>query len=421
MAATASNEFRTQWTQPSDTFSVLLIVGGDVIQLTLANLTGCVITPIAFSFGWVAYAITAALGAMSDNRLISCRPEVPVKVFNLKTGYGRDNQSWLLSRLVKTYDTWMLAEARKAVDKLREEAAERMPDNPPQKDQTIGLCVTVYTWDSKAGMPSLDYIWWSGLVVTAVQLGVAAIPLALRGNWAIFLAAISGTLLAYASASLPYWREEKYHSRRDRRRKNFALTKGQGSQHVIIMMDAEDKKTGESLGLDLEDLAAGHAPEMRFTRIWTVILAALWMVFLITCTGIVSDTWYLLAVGGLGMLHNLMAAGVARQPQAMGLPINNNPTGQQCQPEVFAKRKVMWTLMELEKVHSGFGKALLPEFFPGPLMDWEQEWWEVREQERRAKLNKKTKLEMREDLSKAKESEKENDLVKKKEPGSIDV
>ncbi|KAG6354187.1 hypothetical protein INS49_004791 [Diaporthe citri] len=74
-----------EWTQPSDTFSVLLIVGGDVIQLTLANLTGVMVTPITFSFGWVAYAITATLGAMSDNRHISCRPEVPVKVLNLET------------------------------------------------------------------------------------------------------------------------------------------------------------------------------------------------------------------------------------------------------------------------------------------------------------------------------------------------
>lgn len=77
-------------------------------------------------------------------------------------------------------------------------------------------------------------------------------------------------------------------------------------------MDAEDSKTGEPLGLDLEDLAAGHAPKMQFTRILTVLLTALWMVFLVTYTGIVSDTWYLLAVGGLGIMHNLVAAGVAR-------------------------------------------------------------------------------------------------------------
>lgn len=64
-----------------------------MIQLALANLTGAFVTPIAFSFGWVAYAITAVLGAIGDNRLISCAPEIPVKVFDLRSGYGRDNSS----------------------------------------------------------------------------------------------------------------------------------------------------------------------------------------------------------------------------------------------------------------------------------------------------------------------------------------
>lgn len=394
MASAAINEFRIQWTQPSDTFSVLLIVGGDVIQLTLANLTGGIVTPIAFSFGWVAYAITAALGAMSNNRLISCAPEVSIKVFNLETSYGRSNQSWLLGRLFKTYDTWMPAEVRTAVDSLKWEVADTTPHRSLRKDSTIGLCVSVYTWSGEAGRPSLDYVWWSGLLVSAVQLGVAAVPLARRGNWAIFLAATSGTLLAYASASLPHWREEKFQARRNREKKQnkyFALTRGQGSQHVIIVMDAEDIDNGGS-GLDLEDMAAGHAPEMQFTRVWTVVLAALWMAFLITCTGIVSDTWYLLAVGALGMLHNLVAAGVARRPQAMGLPITlycsrNEATGQQYKPQIFAEKKVMWALMELEMTHKGFGKALLSEFFPGPLRAWEQEWWWGHEQNRRGKLN----------------------------------
>lgn len=391
MAAAAINEFRTQWTRPSDTFSVLLIVGGDVIQLTLANLTGGIVTPIAFSFGWVAYAVTAALGAMSNNRLISCAPEVSIKVFNLETSYGRNNQSWLLGRLFKTYDTWMPVDVRKAVDKLKRKVAATAPNRPLRKDSTIGLCVSVYTWSGEAGRPSLDYVWWSGLLVSAVQLGVAAVPLALRGNWAIFLAATSGTLLAYASASLPHWREEKFQARRDgekKQKKHFALTRGQGSQHVIIVMDSE---TG-GWGLDLEDLAGGHAPEMHFTRVWTVVLAALWMAFLITCTGIVSDTWYLLAVGALGMLHNLVAAGVARRPQAMGFPVTlycsrNEATGQQYQPQIFAEKKVMWTLMELEMIHKGFGKALLSEFFPGPLRAWEKDWWWGHEQNRRGKLD----------------------------------
>jgi hypothetical protein len=47
----ASGEFRKQWTTPSDVFTVLLIVGGDVVARALAQLVGSSFTPVAFSFG----------------------------------------------------------------------------------------------------------------------------------------------------------------------------------------------------------------------------------------------------------------------------------------------------------------------------------------------------------------------------------
>ena len=93
----------TQWTEPGDIFSILLILGRDVIQLALTALTGHIITPVAFSFGWVAYAISALLSAIGENRLIQCPPEMPLLAINLKSGYARANQSWLLARLLKTY------------------------------------------------------------------------------------------------------------------------------------------------------------------------------------------------------------------------------------------------------------------------------------------------------------------------------
>ena len=47
----AADQLRTQWILPSDVFSVLLILGGDVIARALAQLTGSGLTPVAFSFG----------------------------------------------------------------------------------------------------------------------------------------------------------------------------------------------------------------------------------------------------------------------------------------------------------------------------------------------------------------------------------
>ena len=46
-----SQEFWSQWKNPGDVFSVLLILGGDVVGRALAQVTGSPITPVAFSFG----------------------------------------------------------------------------------------------------------------------------------------------------------------------------------------------------------------------------------------------------------------------------------------------------------------------------------------------------------------------------------
>lgn len=53
-----------QWRNPGDILSVLLLVGPDVIKLAIAQLSGRFITPVAFSFGWVAYAPAALLSSL---------------------------------------------------------------------------------------------------------------------------------------------------------------------------------------------------------------------------------------------------------------------------------------------------------------------------------------------------------------------
>jgi hypothetical protein len=46
-----SGEFSDQWKHPGDVFSVLLILGGDVVGRALAQLVGGWLTPPTFSFG----------------------------------------------------------------------------------------------------------------------------------------------------------------------------------------------------------------------------------------------------------------------------------------------------------------------------------------------------------------------------------
>lgn len=63
-----------QWSNPSDTLSVLLLLGADVVQRAVAEQSGRSITPVAFSFGWVAYATGALLSAFGGKpfSLLQC-------------------------------------------------------------------------------------------------------------------------------------------------------------------------------------------------------------------------------------------------------------------------------------------------------------------------------------------------------------
>ncbi|KAF1917728.1 hypothetical protein BDU57DRAFT_514134 [Ampelomyces quisqualis] len=394
MPDAASQEFSTQWSSPSDIFSILLILGGDVITLSIAALSGSAsITPIAFSFGWAAYAMSALLSAVGDNKLMRCAPEVALRVFNLKNGHVRENASWVLGRLFRDYEFWMDADVRAAsmVSQYPHDEGEQRSHTPnavtcvlrsvfgaAPKKRDNGLCIAVYNWSlhHAPGNPKQDLVWWSGVLVTIVQLVVAAIPWILEANWAIFLVTCAGTLLSYASASLPQWKREKFATRTSK--KSIALTLGQGCHHVIIVQGAEN-------GLDLEALAAGRSPSLQSTRFYVVVLALGWIALLISSTGINLHTWFLLAVGGLGMLHNLAVAGMPRRPAALGLPIElarrpvttgSGHNGIDTVPDIYVEEKVMFTLMELEMGYKGYGKALLSEFFPGALFPLEQEWWD---------------------------------------------
>lgn len=55
--------------------------------------------------GWVAYAVSAVVGAMGDNKLMPS-PDTPCEVINAKSGYTRANTSWIIGRVVKDYDDW---------------------------------------------------------------------------------------------------------------------------------------------------------------------------------------------------------------------------------------------------------------------------------------------------------------------------
>ncbi|KAL7626116.1 hypothetical protein AAE478_002886 [Parahypoxylon ruwenzoriense] len=411
-----SNEFTDQARNPTDVFSVLLILGGDVVARALAQLAGSGVTPVAFSFGWVAYAVTAVVSAVGENKLMP-NADFQCKVINGENGFVRDNYSWIIGRLVRDFETWMDRQPRAqelaslsnqspakeegpgrpavlnpiqaCVNKIinlswetsKKRAREKGRPEPKLPPPKAGLCVSIYRARKPSkNYPGYDAPYFAGFITSLVQLGLAAIPCGLYGDWSILLVTGAGIILSFASGAIPQWSKEKWACREDTE-KMFVLTRGNGSQHAIVIR-------GDRVGLDLEDLAAadGGSITSPLTRFAVVALAALWILLLIASAGISQNTWFLFAVGGLGILQNAYVAGASREPAAFGMPLEY--------VEVIGEPKVMDALFAVEDRYPRLGRSMLSVFFPGELNADEKERWEG--YERRAKEEKKRLKEERE-------------------------
>lgn len=310
---------------------------------------------------------------MGDNRLMPAA-DYPCKVINCHNGFVRDNASWIVGRIVRDFETWMDNDdtidgrdrdllthpIRKCVDGIKEKARDKETGEKPPR---AGLCISIYrALEAEPGHPGYDGSYFAGFATGIIQMGLAAIPCGLFGDWSILLVTAVGIALSFASGALPQWTEEKWACRR-KTKKTIALTRGNGSQHVIVIL-------GEGKGLDLEDLAAADSAPFPslLTRFATVVLAVLWILLLITSCGINDHIWYLLAIGGVGILDNIYVAGACRSPKEFGIILQYET--------VIGDRKVMKALEDVEEKYAGVGKSLLETFFPGDLRPDEQKRWD---------------------------------------------
>ncbi|KAI8977733.1 hypothetical protein BD414DRAFT_377137, partial [Trametes punicea] len=340
---------RTSWMSPNDTLSILMIIGGDIVQRAVAQLAGSGprtrywhFAPVAFSFGWLAYSVSTLTSTVGDGRLLP-QPDCPIHVVNAKTGYRRQNASWVLGRLVRDY------EKRKFKSNSLTIAFYRTRKDGPE-----------------AGVPSRDWVDWSGVLVILAQLGISVIPGALHGNWIILIVTVGGTVLALLASGLPQWREEKYAARKINPEKpeTVCLTRGNGSTYAMVIIS--------ETGIRLEDLAGGRDKRRTSTSIMSGVLAILWIVLLLTVEGLNGGAWYLLAIGGLGMVQNVVADGAERSADALGFHFEKfNP-----ETDSISEPKVMLTLKAAEEKRAGVGLSMLKLFFPGDLLPDEQEYWD---------------------------------------------
>lgn len=235
----------------------------------------------------------------------------------------------------------------------------------------VPLTVSIYNVSSKkvAGYGDIDFIYYLSPVFILLQFGVATIPCALYTDWAILMITALGTLLAWATAALPQWRKEKVLACRKQSSKTFVLTPGNLSSEIIVIR-------GCGLGLDLEDLAQPMVSGLMYTRIAMSVLTILWIAMLITVAGLKQNTWFLLAVGALGTLQNIIVAALPRKPRAYGIHLEHDQT--------VCKETVMKTLMALEELQTFLGINLLPTFSVREMKEDEIKWWENAKKKARA-------------------------------------
>lgn len=375
----------SQWTNPSEVTTVLMIIGGDVVQKALAQTTGCWYSPVCFSFGWVPYSFTALISVLGDGRLLP-EPDVGCKVINLNSGYSRDNKNWVIGRL------------------LRDSEAHVQRLKPPGNE-----AIRISIWEAleNHNKPT-EHRFWSihawGLLFMTLQLGLAIVPLRLYGDWGILLITGAGTILSIIMGALPQWTAEKLPNRQHSK-SVFALTVGNGSRDVMVIK-------GNGKCLDLEELSVSETPRsgrpwkkfnspeplgpnktwpkprqirrttsdllatklrggfpMGFlvTYVACAIQSILWLVLLVSVSALVSHTWFLLGVGFIGMFQNAILAAAEIKPEHRNLPLHYVET-------IVGTRKVMDGLMDFH-VHYHCGQHLVREFFPGNLQPPEEAWW----------------------------------------------
>jgi hypothetical protein len=368
-----------------------MLVGGDIVQKALAQLVGvrlqvlpkvfkgasCHITPVAFSFGWIAYAFSSLASIIGDQRLMPS-PDIPLQVINLSNGYVRDNNSWVLGRLLRDHEN--------SVAEVDQSSNPRMA--PSESTSKVSLKIDIFiAGEVNDKGPTITAKWYVCWVVIILQQVLAAIPWILDGDWGIFLVTVAGTLFAVLTGSLPQWVAEKWPAPKLRKEKTVALTRGNGHQYVMVLLAHKG-------AWDVEAMSSARLNVRPETSWVLLVLAVLWSVLLITVSGLQNHTWYLVGVGGLGMLQNVYVSASSTSCKAANLELQQYParptiTGYQRSknaktemkrsdpkssdtdtdlgPEVMEDgvRDVMGALMELEKVISNAGAALLPVFFPG--------------------------------------------------------
>ncbi|KAM0346553.1 hypothetical protein ACHAO7_011747 [Fusarium culmorum] len=301
--STSAQDLGNQWANPGDILSILLLIGSDIVQKAITQLVGhtlripgtrthIFIAPVAFSFGWATYGFSNLVAAVGSMRLMPSS-DCPSILVNCSNGFVRDNCSWVLGRILRDHEIHNMVDPRPLSEGGRAES----------------IRIDIFHLN-RIGTPKCDLVWWLGWATLVVQLAIVTIPGFLYGSWIILLIALAGIILVLITCALPQWAEEKWATpsvlSRD---KVTCLTRGNGYLHIMVFIGCPGS-------WDLERLATRIPAPRTGTRWVSLLLAVLWICLLISISGLKEHTWFLIGIGGLGMLQNVLAAGIFRDPAA---------------------------------------------------------------------------------------------------------
>ncbi|GIZ45006.1 hypothetical protein CKM354_000819000 [Cercospora kikuchii] len=335
------------------------------------------LTPVAFSFGWVGFAFTSLISVLGEGLLMP-QTDTPATVINLVSGTMKTNESWVLGRLVRDLGMSPILRKDAATSQSRSEHGSS----------------TVYMYKTKkgAGYPRIGRLWLAAVIIV-VQFVISSIPIwdprrtRDERNWIILMITAAGTVLAILASSIPQWQLEKFRAARNTKG-SFILTKGNGHLYSYVLLNPNDSKQS----MNLEHLAVVRPEDLRsvYTKVVVPLLALCWVFLLLCVGGLENDTWYLFAVGLLGMIQNIVLAIVGRSPDTHGLPIEPATDGDDC---IIRDRKVMRMLKKAEMVRPYVGIRLKRVYFEDTYLNPdEKQYWARQERTASVREARRVKL-----------------------------
>ncbi|TQV91561.1 hypothetical protein IF1G_09627 [Cordyceps javanica] len=364
-----------QFQNPAEITTILLLVGGDVVQKSVAQLAGCYdsFVPVVFSYGWVSYVFTLLTNAIARNGSFA-PPDYPGVLVNLRSGDRRSLQSWVLARLLRDLE--------QSIDPRGRIASADTTDRP-------GLFIATYQID-ETKMPDEPRVrpkmrrqqWLLFFAALLTQLVIAAVPMMptphrKEPNFYVLLITVAGNILSLLTAGLQSSRDQKYgaHGSTLQCKDIFALTKGNGHNIAIVILpdtfDSGRANQCKSHLPHLDSMAEASYRPTRANRIWTVVLSFLWVLLLLVIGGSTADNWNLAAVGAVGMAYAAYVGSSVRRPEDHGIPLERASAKWTVQND-----KAMLALIDLEERIPGAGYMLRSEFFTGPERIRDRQLWD---------------------------------------------